>query len=96
MLHLQRQLSLGDFFKLLEEGGPQLSQAANLLQVYARAQNRELLRDFWFQEDRRVDLACLSLDDAMRAPVRWLERMIAMPFANFRHLYRTRTKGWKP
>lgn len=67
LLHLQRQLSLGDFFRLLEEGGPRFAQATNLLQVYAREQNRELLRDYYFQDDRRVDSACLALDDASRA-----------------------------
>ncbi|KAG8912790.1 hypothetical protein FRC01_004893, partial [Tulasnella sp. 417] len=67
LLHLQRQLSLGDFFRLLEEGGPRFAQASNLLQVYAREQNRELLRDYYFQDDRRVDSACLALDDAARA-----------------------------
>ncbi|KAG8907134.1 hypothetical protein FRB99_005242 [Tulasnella sp. 403] len=67
LLQLQRQLNLGDFFRLIEEGGPSLVQATNLLQVYAREQNRELLRDYYFQDDRRVDSACLALEDASRA-----------------------------
>lgn len=69
LLTLQRHLSLGDFFRLIEEGGPKLAVAANLLQVYAREQNRELLKDFYFQDDRRVDSACLALEDAAEAKV---------------------------
>ncbi|KAG9024451.1 hypothetical protein FRB95_011464 [Tulasnella sp. JGI-2019a] len=64
LLQLQRHMSLGDFFRLIEDGGPKLSVASNLLQVYAREQNRELLRDYYFQDDRRVDSACLALGDA--------------------------------
>ncbi|KAG8885848.1 hypothetical protein FRB98_001561 [Tulasnella sp. 332] len=64
LLHLQRHMSLGDFFRLIEDGGPRLASASNLLQVYAREQNRELLRDYYFQDDRRVDSACLALEDA--------------------------------
>lgn len=82
LLHLQRQLSLGDFFRLLEDGGPRLAQATNLLQVYAREQNRELLRDYYFQDDRRVDSACLALDDAARAQVSVVHHL---PFAAQTH-----------
>ncbi|KIO15844.1 hypothetical protein M407DRAFT_235273 [Tulasnella calospora MUT 4182] len=67
LIEPDQTLSLGDFFRLLEEGGPRFAQATNLLQVYAREQNRELLRDYYFQDDRRVDSACLALDDASRA-----------------------------
>ena len=63
-------MSLGDFFKLLEDGGPHLNQASHLLQVYAKEQNREMLKDYFFQDDRRVDSALLALDDAARVTVR--------------------------
>ncbi|KZV75893.1 vacuolar protein sorting-associated protein 16 [Peniophora sp. CONT] len=65
LLQLYTRLPLGAFFKLIEDGGPRLQPASKLLQVYARAQNREMLRDFYFSDDRRVDSAVLSLDDAL-------------------------------
>ena len=69
LLHLKRRLALGDFFRLIEEGGPRLAPAASLLQVYARSQNRELLKDFWFQDDQRTESACLALEDAGKMSV---------------------------
>lgn len=38
--------------------------ATKLLEVYAREQNREMLRDFYYSDDRRVESAILSLDEA--------------------------------
>ncbi|CCL98206.1 uncharacterized protein FIBRA_00200 [Fibroporia radiculosa] len=64
LLHLQRRLPLGSFFRLLEEGGNKLAPASKLLQVYAREQNREMLRDFYYSDDRRVESAVLCLDEA--------------------------------
>ncbi|KAJ3552868.1 hypothetical protein NM688_g3925 [Phlebia brevispora] len=64
LLHLQKRLALGAFFRLIEEGGPSLALASRLLQVYAREQNREMLRDFYYSDDRRVDSAVLSLTEA--------------------------------
>ena len=64
LLHLQKRLSLGSFFRLIEEGGPKLSPASRLLQVYAREQNRDMLRDFYYSDDRRVESAVLCLEDA--------------------------------
>jgi vacuolar protein sorting-associated protein 16 len=66
LLHLQKRLSLGSFFRLIEEGGARLTPASKLLQVYAREQNREMLRDFYYSDDRRVESAVLSLDEAAR------------------------------
>lgn len=70
LLHLHKRLPLGNFFRLIEEGGPGLAPAAKLLQVYAREQNRDMLRDYYFSEDRRVDSAILSLDEAVSMKVR--------------------------
>ncbi|KAI0325164.1 vacuolar protein sorting-associated protein 16 [Cubamyces sp. BRFM 1775] len=64
LLHLQKRLSLGSFFRLIEEGGPRLALASRLLQVYAREQNRDMLRDFYYSDDRRVESAVLCLEDA--------------------------------
>ena len=69
LLHLHKRLALGSFFRLIEEGGPALAPASKLLQVYARAQNREMLRDFYYSDDRRVDSAVLSLSEAVTMSV---------------------------
>ncbi|KAF9530298.1 vacuolar assembling/sorting protein VPS16 [Crepidotus variabilis] len=66
LLHLHKRLPLGSFFRLLEEGGQTLAPASKLLEVYAREQNREMLRDFYYSDDRRVESAVLSLDEASR------------------------------
>ena len=70
LLHLQKRLSLGSFFRLIEEGGPRLALASRLLQVYAREQNRDMLRDFYYSDDRRVESAVLCLEDAANSSVR--------------------------
>ncbi|KAI0346441.1 vacuolar protein sorting-associated protein 16 [Trametopsis cervina] len=64
LLHLQKRMALGSFFRLIEEGGLALAPASKLLQVYAREQNRDMLRDFYYSDDRRVDSAILSLHEA--------------------------------
>ncbi|KAF8524325.1 vacuolar protein sorting-associated protein 16 [Hysterangium stoloniferum] len=64
LLHLHKRLPLGNFFRLIEEGGPRLSLASRLLQVYAREQNRDMLRDFYYSDDRRLESAILALDEA--------------------------------
>ena len=70
LLHLHKRLPLGSFFRLIEDGGSRLAPASKLLQVYAREQNREMLRDFYYSDDRRVESAVLSLDEATRMSVR--------------------------
>ena len=57
-------MPLGDFFRLLEDGGDRLAPATRLLQVYAREQNRDMLRDFYYSDDRRVESAILSLEES--------------------------------
>ncbi|CAG7849893.1 Vacuolar protein sorting-associated protein 16 homolog [Serendipita indica DSM 11827] len=64
LLNLHKRLPLGDFFKLIEDGGPKVAPASRLLQIYARDQNREMLRDFFYSDDRRVDSGLLLLEDA--------------------------------
>ena len=64
LLHLHKRLPLGSFFRLIEDGGDRLSPASKLLEVYAREQNREMLRDFYYSDDRRVESAVLSLEEA--------------------------------
>lgn len=43
--------------------------ASKLLQVYAREQNLEMLRDFYYSDDRRVESAVLSLSEAAKMSV---------------------------
>lgn len=69
LLHLYNRLPLGTFFRLIEDGGSKLAPASKLLQVYAREQNREMLRDFYYSDDRRVESAVLCLDEASRMQV---------------------------
>ncbi|KAF9219507.1 vacuolar assembling sorting protein VPS16 [Gyrodon lividus] len=66
LLHLHKRLPLGSFFRLIEDGGECLAPASRLLQVYAREQNREMLRDFYYSDDRRVESAALALEEASR------------------------------
>ncbi|KAG2008272.1 vacuolar protein sorting 16 isoform 1 [Coprinopsis cinerea AmutBmut pab1-1] len=79
LLHLHKRLPLGSFFRLLEDGGAQLAPATRLLEVYAREQNREMLRDFYYAEDRRVESAILCLEEAasMKDPAAKLETVKA-------------------
>ena len=66
LLHLKRSHSLGDFFRFVDTK----PDAANLLQVYARANDVEMLRDFYYQDDRRRETACLALEESMSIIVR--------------------------
>jgi vacuolar protein sorting-associated protein 16 len=70
LLQLYKRSALGTFFRLIEDGGPRLALASRLLQVYAREQNRDMLRDFYYSDDRRVESAILALDEASRMTVR--------------------------
>lgn len=69
LLHLHKRLPLGSFFRLIEDGGENLIPASRLLQVYAREQNREMLRDFYYSDDRRVESAVLALEEASQMMV---------------------------
>ncbi|KAL7422143.1 Vacuolar protein sorting-associated protein 16 [Cryptotrichosporon argae] len=65
LLHLRAALSPGDFFHLLDDSiSPHLAPAVRLLQVYARDGDRQLLRDFYYQDDRRTESAVLEMDEA--------------------------------
>jgi len=69
LLQLYNRLPLGGFFRLIEDGGSSLAPASRLLQVYAKEQNPEMLRDFYYSDDRRVESAVLNLDEARRMKV---------------------------
>ena len=75
-------MTLGNFFRLIEEGGPNLTPARSLLQVYAREQNRDMLRDFYYSDDRRVDSAVLSLSEAASMSVSMCFKLAIGSFSN--------------
>jgi hypothetical protein len=60
IFHLKRKLPLGEFFRLINNK----PLACNLLQVYCKEQDRELLKDFYYQDDRRIESANLSLEES--------------------------------
>ncbi|CAE6405530.1 unnamed protein product [Rhizoctonia solani] len=93
LLQLKKQSTLGDFFRLLEEGGKQYGPAVRLLEVYAREQDRELLRDFYYQDDKRVASALLALDDARTAKV--ADNRIELVRAAAKFFGEDRERGWE-
>lgn len=65
LLRLRSSLSPGDFFHLLDDSiTPALTPAIRLLQVYGKEGDRRLLRDFYYQDDRRTENACLDMEEA--------------------------------
>ncbi|KAF9172947.1 hypothetical protein BGX21_004216 [Mortierella sp. AD011] len=56
ILHLKRKLPLGEFFRIINNK----PLACNLLESYCKQQDPELLKDFYYQDDRRVDSANLT------------------------------------
>ncbi|QRV75846.1 vacuolar protein sorting-associated protein 16 [Ceratobasidium sp. AG-Ba] len=93
LLQLKKKSSLGDFFRLLEEGGPEFGPAVRLLEVYAREQDRELLRDFYYQDDKRVSSALLALEDARDAQV--VDNKIESARAAAKFLSEDRERSWE-
>ncbi|KAI8983029.1 Vps16, N-terminal region-domain-containing protein [Pilobolus umbonatus] len=57
IFHLKRKLPLGEFFRMINNK----PMAANLLEVYCKEQDTELLKDFYYQDDRRIDGANIVL-----------------------------------
>ena len=96
LLHLQKRLSLGSFFRLIEEGGPRLALASRLLQVYAREQNRDMLRDFYYSDDRRVESAVLCLEDAANSQVRVMVGSHGFVLAHLFVAHRIRMRNLRP
>lgn len=66
-MQLKRTHALGDFFRFVDNK----PDAAALLQVYAKENDVEMLRDFYYQDDRRRETACLALEESMVITVRW-------------------------
>lgn len=65
LFHLRSHCQLADFFRIIN-GHP---IACSLLQVYCQHQYFNLLLDFYYQDDRRVDTAYLMLRTALEEQV---------------------------
>lgn len=61
LLSLHSTHSLGNFFRLIDNK----PDAAALLQVYAKENDVELLRDFYYQDDRRIESGVLALKESL-------------------------------
>ncbi|KAI9312452.1 Vps16, C-terminal region-domain-containing protein [Dichotomocladium elegans] len=59
IFHLKRKLSLGEFFRMINNK----PLACSLLEVYCKEQDKQLLRDFYYQDDRRVESANIILKE---------------------------------
>ncbi len=57
LFHMKRKLSPPEFFRIVNSK----PLACSLLEVYAKQQDLSLLRDFYYQDDRRVATANLIL-----------------------------------
>jgi hypothetical protein len=62
--HLRGTKAPGDFFSMVDDGSTKLEPAVKLLQVYGKEGDRALLRDFYYQDDRWLDGALLSIEEA--------------------------------
>ncbi len=60
MFHLKRKCSLAEFFRLINNK----PIACSLLEQYARSNDLQLLKDFYYQDDRRASSAKLLLIEA--------------------------------
>ncbi|WFD30831.1 Vacuolar protein sorting-associated protein 16 [Malassezia sp. CBS 17886] len=100
LFRLQRILSRGEFFRVVQGVGARSDGAAGsvtpappaaspslytslpaaLLEQYAKEQDVELLRDFYFQDDRRCESALLCVHEAMSCavPTHMAERIAAL------------------
>lgn len=68
LLDIRSRLTPGDFFALVDDGTSELAPAIRLLEVYAKESDRDLLRDLYYQDDRRLDSAMLELEEAWSQP----------------------------
>lgn len=68
LLHLKSRIALGDFFRIVDDR----PTAAALLEIYAKEQDRAMLKDFYYQDDRRIENAGLAMEDAATTNVRVL------------------------
>lgn len=55
---------------MVDDASAKLAPAVKLLQVYGKEGDRALLRDFYYQDDRWLDGALLSIEEAGETDVR--------------------------
>lgn len=60
LLHLRKSHSPSQFFKFIDNK----PDAIALFRLWAKGEQRELLRDYYYQDDRRVESASLVLEEA--------------------------------
>ncbi len=65
LLHLKKKLPLASFFRVLTNR----PLATALVESSARAQDTDLLKDLYYQDDRRLDSANLLFSEAMNQPL---------------------------
>lgn len=61
LIAMRRRRDVGDFLRAVSKK----PEAYALLETYARENDVQLLRDFYFQDDRRKETALLSIDEAL-------------------------------
>jgi hypothetical protein len=61
LLHLKKKLPLASFFRMINNR----PVATALVESSARAQDRELLKDMFYQDDRRIDGSNLLFEEAL-------------------------------
>ncbi|CAG8511137.1 12226_t:CDS:10 [Acaulospora morrowiae] len=57
IIHLKKKLPLGEFFRIISNK----PMACKLLEVYCKQQDLKLLDDFYYQDDRRVEMASMAI-----------------------------------
>ena len=67
IFHLKRKLPLGEFFRMINNK----PLACSLLEVYCKEQDKELLKDFYYQDDRRVESANVILLEGFEQDVKY-------------------------
>jgi len=60
IFHLKRKLPLGEFFRIINNK----PLACNLLEVYCKQQDVEMLKNFYFQDDRQAAIGGVTLIEA--------------------------------
>jgi len=66
LLELKRKLLGRDFIRMVSSK----PLASNLLQVYCRQQDRNFLKDFYYQDDRAEETAYVTLLESYESKVR--------------------------
>ncbi|KAJ9085131.1 Vacuolar protein sorting-associated protein 16, variant 2 [Entomophthora muscae] len=63
ILQAKQKLSLGDFFRLINPR----PMACSLLEAFCHQQDKQLLKDFYYQDDRRLALGLLAIRETYSA-----------------------------